>query len=133
MICVVIKVLADTSYLMIPGSFKIDIFEETARVLGSKFEILVPSPVLAELKRLAEHGSPRERSAAKVALDLVRNATIIPAEGKADDVLVELAEEKDVIVATTDSALRRRIREKGKPVIFLREKSHLVVDGTWRF
>jgi len=128
----VVRVLADTSFLMIPGSFKIDIFEETARVLGTKFEILVPSPVMAELKRLAARGSPRERSAAKVALDLIKNMKVIHREGKADEVLIELANGKNVVTATTDSELRRRLRKRGKPVIFLRERSHLMVDGTWR-
>jgi len=129
---VAVQVLADTSFLMIPGSFKIDIFEEIGRVLGTNFEILVPSPVMAELRRLATSGSPRERSAAKVALDLIKDARVISKEGKADEVIIELAEREGVVVATTDLALRRKLRKRGKPVIYLRGGSHLKMDGTWR-
>jgi len=131
-ICVAVQVLVDTSFLMVPGLFKVDVFEELRRVLQSNFEISIPSPVIKELERLATSGTPKERSAARVALDLVRNAKVISKEGAADEVIIELAEKGDMIVATTDSVLRRELRKREIPVIYLREKSHLVVDGAWR-
>lgn len=127
-----VRVLADTSFLMVPGSFKIDIFQELARVLETKFELVIPQPVVEELKRISVRGSPRERVSAKVALDLIRGIKVIPEQGHADDVIVRIAKRENMVVATTDSALRRRLRKLGVPTIFLRERSHLTLDGSWR-
>jgi len=126
---VVLQVIVDTNFLMVPASFKVDIFKELDRVLESKYELLVPQPVIKELERLRSQGSPRERAAANVALELSKRMKIVPAEGKTDDVILQLAEQKGVLVATNDSVLRRKLRKRGIPVIFLRERSHLMIDG----
>jgi hypothetical protein len=122
----------DTSFLMLPGSFRIDIFKELARVLESNFEVLVPSAVLAELRRLMTSGSPKNRNAARIALALVRNARVIQGEGPADEAIAKLAKREGAVVATLDSRLRRELRREGIPVVYLRGKSHLVVDMSWR-
>jgi hypothetical protein len=125
-------VLVDTSFLMLPGSFRIDIFKELARVLESNFEVLVPSAVLAELRHLITSGSPKNRNAARIALALVRNARVIQGEGPADETIAKLAKREGAVVATLDSRLRRELRREGIPVVYLRGKSHLVVDMGWR-
>jgi rRNA-processing protein FCF1 len=46
-----------------------------------------------------------------------------------DDSLVRVAKENGFYVATADAQLRRRCRGEGVPVIFLRQRSHLALDG----
>ena len=124
-----IRVVADTSFLMLPGIFGVDVIGELDRLLERPYVLITPKPVMEELKELAESGKPRERSAARLALALVRRGEVRQAKGKADEVVVRMAVERKCVVGTTDSALRRKLREKGVPVIYLRQRSHLAMNG----
>jgi len=46
-----------------------------------------------------------------------------------DDQLLRLAERDGCVVATTDTELRKRLRNRGLPVIFLRQSRFLAIDG----
>lgn len=122
------QVIADTSFLMIPGMFGVDIVGELERVLERPHKLVIPSPVAAELKRISERGKPKERVAAKLGLLLVKRGSVVRAKGGADEVILELATKK-CVVGTTDAALRKELRRRGIPVIYLRQKSHLAIDG----
>ena len=123
------RTVLDTSFLMIPGAFGVDVASELDRLLERRYELLVPSPVLAELKRLASQGTPSERLAARVGIALAKRAKVVRAQGKADEVILEIASKGDCVVATTDAALKKELRRRGVPVVYLRQKSHLALDG----
>ncbi|MFN4133089.1 MAG: PIN domain-containing protein [Candidatus Hadarchaeales archaeon] len=125
-----VKVIVDTSFLMLPGTLKIDVLRETERLLERRCEFLVPSPVLDELKKIAEGGSPREKSAARLALKIVEKCKVVEAEGEADSSILSLAEEMKVPVGTADGGLRRELRKRRVSVIYPRGKSHLAIDGS---
>lgn len=124
-----LRVIADTSFLMISGLFGVDVTSELDRVLEQRHELMVPKPVLDELKRLAERGTPAERSAAYIGLVLAKRSRIVEAKGTADEAILNLTREGNCVAATTDAALRRELRKRGVPVIYLREQSHLAIDG----
>ena len=46
-----------------------------------------------------------------------------------DDVIVRMAREWKCPVATNDQKLRKKLRDIGIPVIYLRQKNRLEVDG----
>jgi len=46
-----------------------------------------------------------------------------------DDVIVEVAREWGAVVFTNDKLLRRRLRDISVPVIYVRQKSRLEIDG----
>jgi len=46
-----------------------------------------------------------------------------------DNMLIRISKEKRWIVATTDAALRARLREHSIPVIYLRQSKKLALDG----
>jgi rRNA-processing protein FCF1 len=46
-----------------------------------------------------------------------------------DDFLLRSAADKGWLVATNDSDLRRRLRRVGVPVIYLRQRAYLEIDG----
>jgi rRNA-processing protein FCF1 len=123
-----LQVIADTSFLMIPGLFGVDVVVELDRLLEKNYNLIIPTPVVDELKELVSRGRPKERSAARLGLSLTARGKKVETEGPADDAIVNLAKE-NFVVATTDSALRREVRRRRVPVIYLREKSHLAVDG----
>jgi rRNA-processing protein FCF1 len=86
-----------------------------------------------ELQGLAESDSPKERKQAQLALKLAEKCRVVPVEkglGETyDDVIVRVAAEWKSPVATNDRELRRRMRTLGLPVIFLREKRRLMLEG----
>lgn len=123
-----LQVIVDTSFLMLPGILGIDIIGEMDRLLGS-YEILIPSPVIAELKRLSAQGKPKERAAARLALALAKRGSVVNVEGEADESIVKLAAEKKCLVGTSDLALRKKLRARGINVIYLRGRSHLALNG----
>ena len=122
-------VIADTSFLMLPGLFGVDVERELDRLLGRRYEIAVPGPVIKELEQLAGHGNPKERKSANIGLLLTKRAKIIETGGRADDAILRLATGKRFAVGTTDAVLRRELRRRGVSVIYLRQKSHLAIDG----
>ena len=47
-----------------------------------------------------------------------------------DDVIVRISSEWKCIVATNDRNLKQKLREKGVPVIYMRQKKRLELEGS---
>jgi len=128
-----IKVILDSSFLFIPTQFHIHIFEELAKLLNRRYEPLLLSSTYNELRTIAERGSERLRRQAKLALRLAQKCHLLEVEKGAeeshDDVIVRVALTMPVCVATNDRTLRKRLRRNNVPVIYMRQKSHLAIDG----
>ncbi|MEM3737563.1 MAG: 30S processome protein Utp24 [Candidatus Bathyarchaeia archaeon] len=123
----------DSNFLFIPVQFNIDIFDEMERILAAKVEPILPLPVLEELKSLAVGGSPKVRRQASSALKLAQRCKSLevskhPGES-VDDFILRVASGSGLVVATTDRELRKRLRNISIPVIYLRDRSHLAVEG----
>ncbi|MHA1583035.1 MAG: PIN domain-containing protein [Candidatus Baldrarchaeia archaeon] len=129
----VLKVVLDTNMLMLPVQLNINITAELDKLLELKYEIVVPEGVIDELKKLLNSSNPKVQRIAKFALELAKKFKIVPLRPKigesTDQLLVQLAKKKDYIICTCDNELRRKIREVGSPVIFLRQMSHLAIEG----
>ena len=125
------KVLLDTNFLMIPARFGVDILAELERLLLNP-RILVERHVLEELERLKERGEAEARKVC-LAKTLVRDFSFLDEElnsGESiDDLIVRLSLSRGYIVGTTDTLLRKRLRAKGIPVVYLRQKSFLEIEG----
>lgn len=117
------KVLLDTNALMMPVECNVRVFDELERLLGP-VEPSVPKASVDELKALSS-GAGQESMAASVGLDLLERCTVRSHEAtKADDAVIELAGAFEYVV-TNDAALRRRLADRGVPVIGLRQGSKL--------
>ncbi|MFQ6126765.1 MAG: hypothetical protein ACE5R6_19475, partial [Candidatus Heimdallarchaeota archaeon] len=53
---------------MIPFKFNLNIFAEVERALNRSFSAIVPSPIVDELASKVKTGTPKEKQAAKLAL-----------------------------------------------------------------
>ncbi len=123
------RIILDTNFLMAVSQFKVDIFSEIERIAEFKYEICIIDKTANELKSIMENGSGNEKTAAKLALSLIRIKgikKIKTEEGIVDDLILKIAD-KDTIVATQDMELKRRLKEKDVPLIFLRQKKYLVL------
>jgi len=126
-------VILDSNFLLVPSQFRLDIFEELTALLGHRIDPVILSPTYEELVKMADRGAPKIRRYASLALVLTKKCCLIPVERHAgestDDVITRIAAEWKTPVATNDRGLRRRLRDVGVAVIYLRQKSRLEIDG----
>ncbi|HID91122.1 TPA: 30S processome protein Utp24 [Candidatus Bathyarchaeota archaeon] len=129
-----LRVIIDSNFLFIPMQFKVDIAEEIPNLLNRRVKLVVPRPVYEEVERVAKCGTEKERRQGAIALEIgkrsceIIDVKLMPGE-TVDGLIVRLARELGCPVATNDRKLRKRLRESNIPVIFLRQRSHLAVDG----
>lgn len=116
-------VLLDANALLMPFQFRLNLEAELRRLLGN-VDVAVPTPVLAELRLLATHDRD-----ARAAERLASKYRAIPAEGSADDALLEMALALHAVVVTNDQPLLDRLKQQGVPRAYLRSRSHLVLEG----
>ncbi len=124
-------IILDTNFLMIPCQFGVDIFSEVDRICDFEYELAVLDKTVGELNKIISEQRGNKISAARMALELLKRKDLkiirTPFPKPADDLLVEEAE-KGAIVATQDSALKKRIKGKKGRIIFLRNKKFLQLD-----
>ena len=128
-----LKVILDSNAFFIPLEFRIDIFVEVERLLNRRIDFVLLSPVKRELEVLSAKDSPKIRRQAFFALKISEKCMYVPVEEDekitTDDAIIKVAEAWNCPVLTNDSQLRRRLRDISVPVIYLRQKSLLVIDG----
>jgi rRNA-processing protein FCF1 len=128
-----LKVILDSNALFTPLELKIDIFEELQKILNRNIECIVIQPVKAELELLANKESFKLRRQAIFALRLVEKCKIVQVDISGnvttDDTIVKVAKSWNTPVFTNDRQLRKRLRDISLPVIYVRQKSHLEIDG----
>lgn len=124
-----LPIIVDTNFLLIPAKFGIDIFLETEQLLEKRVELIVLKSVVNEIRmNLDDKGF-------KIAAELVKRCTIKEVENSmqrlsVDEQLLEYSASVNGILATNDRDLRVKARSRGIPVIFLRSKKRIDLDGT---
>jgi rRNA-processing protein FCF1 len=122
-------VILDTSALLSFFEFSVDWEKELARLLDA-YEIAVPGAVIQELTMLSARGIGEKQRNANAALTYAfRYETIRTQATHADEAVVEAAKKVQGIVFTNDATLRHRLRDEGIPVLFLRGRKKLALDG----
>jgi rRNA-processing protein FCF1 len=128
-----LKVIMDSNALFVPFQFKIDIFEHLKVLLNRNSELILLSSIREELEKIADQGSPKMRKQASSALKLAEKCTLVGCDGESalhpDDAIVKMAREWNCLVFTNDRALRKRLRNINVPVVYVRQKSKLGIDG----
>ncbi|MCJ7614516.1 hypothetical protein MUO71_07135 [Candidatus Bathyarchaeota archaeon] len=127
------KVILDANFLLVPVQFNLVIFEELANLLNRRFEPILLSSTQKELQGLTESNSTKTQKQALTALRMAEKCRFVPVEKSVnetyDDVIVRVATEWKSPVATNDRELRKRLRQLGVPVIFMRQKHRLAMEG----
>ncbi|MCK5628598.1 nucleotide-binding protein [Candidatus Bathyarchaeota archaeon] len=128
-----LNIILDTNAFFVPLQFKIDVFSELERLFERKIKLILISPVKRELESLASAGGPKMRKDALYALRFSENLKYIniieSPPVPTDDLIVKIAKELNTPVFTNDKQLRKRLRDISVPVIYVRQKSRLEVDG----
>ncbi len=127
-----VEIIIDSNALFAPLQFKMDLFGELERLLNRHFELIVLSVVWHELETLAADGSPKIRKMAAFALQLAEKCKYLEISSSArsvDDAIIEVAAKNRMPVFTNDAQLRKKLRDISVPVIYVRQKSHLAIEG----
>ena len=100
-----------------------DFVKELQEKLGS-FRILVTSPVMMELQKLA-----LKNTDASVALQIIgkNDSELVESGMKADASVVNVAASMGCYVASTDKEVRQKARKLGLRLVTLREGRHIQV------
>ena len=114
-------VILDTNALLWQFRSKVDIENELNRLLGA-YVIVIPTSVLKELEYV------RDRYV-KAARKLAERYQIIATELKGDESIISLAQSMQAMVVTNDKELRKRLKEQGITVIFMRQGKYLSIDA----
>jgi len=127
-----VKVILDSNFLMAPFQFHVDVFEELEYLLQKKIDFIVPSAVKLELTSISSRGG-EGAAEASLALQLASRCRVVDVNLKpqetVDDAIVKAAQKLGAVVATNDIELKKRLRDINVPVVYLREKSKLEVEG----
>jgi hypothetical protein len=128
-----LKIILDSNALFVPLQFNIDLFEDLKKLLNRNFELVLLSPTRLELERIATQGSSSMRKNAALALKLAERCKLLhigqPTGASTDDLIVQAASKYKYPVFTNDRQLRNRLRDINVPVIYVRQKSRLEIDG----
>jgi uncharacterized protein len=128
-----LKVILDSNALFVPLELNIDIFEELKRLLNRNVEFVLLSSVKRELELLTAKDSPKIRREAFFALRLAEKCKYVAVENDerltTDDAIVRVAKNWNSPVFTNDRQLKKKLRDISVPVIYVRQKSRLDIDG----
>ena len=139
-----VKVILDSNFLMIPFQFNLDVFQEIEYLLQKKVDFIVPSAVKSELTGISARGG-EGAAEASLALQLASRCRVVEVtldeNETVDDAIIKSSQKLGAVVATTDIELKKRLRNPTAsgtlegarlhpvPVIFMRDKSKLEIDG----
>jgi len=121
------KVLLDTSILLAVQENRARVFEGIKKMLG-KVEFFVPSSVTRELEIVGSRkGKKQAYIIARKVIEENKVREIEDQNLNADEFLAEHAR-KGFIVATNDSALKKRIKGFGGRIIYLKKGTLIEIE-----
>ncbi len=121
------KALLDTNFLLIPATFKVDIFFELKRLGVTEFYTL--DSVIRELETLCKRSGIVSKQA-KLTLKLVgaKEVQVLKSKQKrVDEELLSLR--RNYIICTQDTDLIKSLKEEKREIIYLKQKKYLVKLG----
>ena len=124
------EVVIDTNFFMVPFQFNVDVIAELEKLLPS-YKLTTPSFVINELKGLKNNNKGKIRLNANLALKLANSSKVeikdisLLENETVDDALLRVSE----VLATNDIELKKRAKDKGITVAYLRQKKYIAVEG----
>ena len=143
----IIRVILDTNFLLIPGQFKVDIFDEIKKLMNCPYKMYIFKATFNELEKIASKKS-KDSPNAKIALKLIKQQNLKTLENSqnssnsstnhkleraneyyVDAILLENVTNLD-IVCTQDADLKRVLKQRFKKlkIITLKNKKYLHFD-----
>ncbi len=121
------KIVIDTNFWMDIFKFKIDLSEIYDLLPGSQMATI--SQVVDELNRLAAKKTNHSKFA-RLALEFIKSKSvnvIKTPESGADKALLKMSD-KETVIATDDSVLKKNIEAKGGKIIYILGRKHIALS-----
>lgn len=124
------NIVFDTNFLFVTFLYDIDIIRELEKNFGINYSLYIFEGTLSELEKVNQKKDKKR----KKSLPLVRkflelyNFKIINSSNTYVDSDFIQNHDKGLIFATSDKALKKKLREKSAKVLFLRQKSYLELE-----
>ena len=124
------EVVIDTNFFMVQFQFNVDVIDELEQALPS-YKLTTTKFVVNELKGLKKNNKGKTRMNAGLALKLAQSPKVeikdIPLleDEPVDDALLRISN----VLATNDIELKKRAKDKGITVAYLRQKRYIAIDG----
>lgn len=123
-------VVLDSSAILTIFELSIDISSELQRLVGA-YHVVVPQQVQQELHLLHENRGGKKKQQAKAALQYIQQYDVVDTPmDAADDAVFYLVDKHIGVAVTNDKELRKRIRSADLPVIYLRGKNRMELEGS---
>ncbi len=119
------KFLLDTSFLISALRFKVDILSELMKF--GKPELYTLRSVVSELAKISS-SSGKSGKNALLALSFVNKKVKIIEDvnrTNTDESIINIAKDKEFIVCTQDSELKKKLKRIGVSIITIRQKKYL--------
>ncbi len=116
------KIILDTSFLVDCAKFRVDFVSELNRICDFKYQIMIVDKTIDELNSI------KDQNNAKLAIQFIKKFQIPIIATKKDKIVDRLIldiVDKEYVVATQDKNLKQALKEKGIPIIFIRQKRFL--------
>ncbi len=127
------KVLVDTSFLMLCAEKGRDFITLAEETLGEKLECYVLEDVLNEVRMLASRKGKKAVMAA-AALKIAEKMRVLKSEiegvRKTDEKLLAESSRNKFVLATVDNQLIKKAKERGLPVLTVKEDQSILFIGT---
>lgn len=130
-----IEVVLDTNFLLVPVQFAIDVFTETEKILEKRPRFVILDAVAEEIDiRLETPRSQIETKQFTVAKRLIERCELVHVDERirklpVDLQILEYATMQRAVIATNDRILRKKARKRGIPVLMVRGKKRLTLEG----
>ena len=114
------KIFLDTSFLLTSLKDRVDIFRELERICNFTYSINIVDKTIEELEG---------KKLGKLALAIVKDKITVIKTTEDLNVDQLLLKETDSIVATQDKKLKEKLKKAKIPVITIRKKKYLIIEG----
>jgi rRNA-processing protein FCF1 len=130
-----LPVIVDTNFLTVPVQFGLDIFAEAERVLERSVEFILLDSIIEEIKSKLQRARKTEARIFRVAIELSERCSVVTTDASmkvnpVDEQLLEFTKSVKGVLATNDRELRAKAIAQGTPVLLLRGKKYLELEGS---
>ncbi len=119
------KILLDTNFILTCVKQKIDFFNLSEELFDYKIEWIIPQQVLNELNKMK---NKKDKTLAEIGLNIINLENVdivdIGKNKNVDIAIVDYITNKDIILATLDKGLKKRIKNK---ILTIRNKKMLEI------
>jgi rRNA-processing protein FCF1 len=111
------EILLDTNFIIACIKQKIDFASRASEIIDDSIGWIVPSEVMAELEEISKRKGEKtiDKNAAKIGLEVIKamSPKIVQVKDKnVDEGIRNYIEDKDIVLATLDRGLRKKIKNK---------------------